>query len=1322
MIKKLSALIFTLSISIVAVIAQTTETVCSDFETPDDISSWTLINGEETNQWVFGTAVNDGTALYISDSPSAATPPNSYTSRATTVWAYRDYQFPTCNNDFTLSFDWRCYGETTDGNIDLMWVYFGSPVDVTAGTSSVSGLARLTDANGEVIRFNRQSTWQHFEGTLPIDEYSGQTIRLYFLWKNDGQDDGTFPAAVDNICLKSTCSTSCTPPVVDVTPASPLVCIGESVTLTATVTGGSASDYTFSWSPDETLSSTITDTTTATPTTTTTYTVRVAERDNDNCSSTEQVRVRVQNCAQNLLCNGFETPEERSRWNIVNGSQTNKWVIDTAISNEGRYALYITHTPSATPPPNSYYVSPASSVWAYMDIEFPDCDEDFVLSFDWRCGGESDQDYIKVCLGDPATVTAGSTTQPANSGYIPNTEHSGNYQQYFNTYPNYNDGSWHHAERTLSAANWANQTKRLYFLWHNNDSGGNGPAPSVDNICLQACTPCERPNVNVTPTSPVICPGESVTFTASASGGSGSGYIYTWWPENNPDDTTEATSLTVTPQVTTNYKLRVEDSEGCSRTVNVTAQISSATLKVTANPAGRCIEQSQTITVTATVTSPGSCSYSYQWESGETGSTLHVSPDVTTTYTVTATPADPTNCCELVSSVTVTVLDCSASGCPSLSPAELGSNNAEVNIDCASQDAGVTLCANVTATPATVDDYFVVQIPYNPPFGFTQGTRIFTNAEDDTWSSPTTLPFPFCFYGNTYSKVEAGANAVASFNMYSGNCDWLVASLPNSSIKNAIFIAYRDINPNPASSPINPVNYYGGSIHEGVLGEYPCRSYVLSYNNIALYDELGNASFLESLSWTGGCTATEHSFSTMLVLHEGTNIIDIYIRDAPSCPHYENGKHIGIVGIQDNGSRSLTAPNRNGGGWTAHNEAWRFVPTGQTEYDVTWYLGTDTSSTTGTILGTGDIIHVTPDESTYYTARLQYTACNGDYFDVVNTCHVVVNNYTSDMHVRASDDLICPQDEVTIQAVTTDAVSYAWNTGQTTASFTTVPTDTVTTYVCTTTYSNGCTRVDSVTVRVASALEPPTFVVEPAEICLGESSTLSTELEYSHYQWSTGSHNPAITVAPRGTTTYSLTVTDEIGCKADAETEVVVHPVPVATFMPEQYLTYLDDGEANVHFIDYSAEAENYLWNFGDPTSPSNYSTEMSPDHIYTSPGIYNVWLHVSTNFGCADSISHEVSIQRPFYFYVPNSFSPDGNGVNEVWKPVGSGVMEDDYECTVYDRWGRVVFHSTSMYQSWDGTEKGKPLPAGSYVYFIRTYTMERVPKEFLGTVTILR
>ena len=1329
MIKKLSVLIFTMLISVIAGFAQATDTiVCSDFETPDDISNWTLVNGSEANQWVFGTAVNDGTALYISNSPSATTPPNSYTSTTTTVWAYRDYQFPACNNDFVLSFDWRCYGETTEGNIDLMWVYFGSPVDVTAGTSSVSGLTRLTDANGDVIRFNRQSSWQHFEGTLPIDEYSGQTIRLYFLWKNDEQDDGTFPAAVDNICLQSTCSTSCIPPVVRVTPESPSICNGESVTLIATITGGYESDYTFSWTSEtteESLSSNNTATTIASPSTSTTYTLRVAESGNDDCSVSIETRVRVRDCGVNLLCNGFETQEDRSRWHLVNGSQTNKWAIGTALNNGGQYALYITNNTSATPPPCSYSVGSGctSSVWAYTDIEFPDCDDNFVLSFDWRCGGEIDRDYIQVWLGTPGNVSANSTTAPSGCYYWPNEEAASNaYRPYFNTFPNY-DRDWHHAEITLDALTWGNQTKRLYFLWHNNDDGGNGPAPSVDNICLQACAPCERPVVEVTPESPTVCLGDSVTFTASATGGSGAGYTYTWWSETD-HDTTEGASLTVAPLTTTTYRVRVEDSEGCSRTVRVTAQSPTTTLTVTSNPAGRCIEENQTVTVKATISSPGSCNYTYLWDNGATTSSITVAPDVTTDYTVTATPSDPT-CCELVASGTVAVVACSASGCPSVTPAELGTTNTSINIDCSSQEEGVTLCANATVTPATADDYFVVSIPYNPPYGFTDGARIFTNAEDDTWNQAINLPFAFCFYGNTYTKVVAGANSVASFNTSYArtNCSWLVPSLPNDVIKNAIFIAYRDIDPSPATSQYNTVNYYGGSIHEAVLGTYPCRSYVLSYNNIALFDQVGeDATIWDQLAWSGGCTATStgQKFSTMLVLYEGTNIIDIYIRDAPACSHHLDGK--GIIGIQNNGTKYVTPQGRNGGGWTAHNEAWRFVPTGQPEYEVTWYLGTDTSSATGIVLGTGDLIHVAPEESTHYTARLQYTACNGEHFDIINTCQVIVNNYTSDLHVRASEELICPEDEVNIQAVTSDAVRYAWSTGQTTASFSTVPVDTLTTYTCTVTYTNGCTRIDSVTVRIASVPDVPVFTVEPPEICLGESSTITVEQEYAHYHWSTGSKSPFITVSPGSTTTYKLTVTDEVGCKADSETEVVVHTVPVASFLPEQYLTYLDDGEATVHFIDYSSDAENYLWDFNDPTSQYNNSTEMSPDHIYTSPGIYNVWLHVSTDFGCSDSISHEVSIQRPFYFYVPNSFSPDGNGINEIWQPIGSGVMEDEYECTVYDRWGRTVFHTTSLYQPWDGTERGKPLPAGSYVYFIRTYTTEHVPKEYLGTVTILR
>ena len=84
------------------------------------------------------------------------------------------------------------------------------------------------------------------------------------------------------------------------------------------------------------------------------------------------------------------------------------------------------------------------------------------------------------------------------------------------------------------------------------------------------------------------------------------------------------------------------------------------------------------------------------------------------------------------------------------------------------------------------------------------------------------------------------------------------------------------------------------------------------------------------------------------------------------------------------------------------------------------------------VLGTGDLLTVMPEQTTYYTARLQYTACNGDYFDIINTCHVTVNNETPELEVRVSEDTVCPQQQVTVSAITTDALTYQWNTGDST--------------------------------------------------------------------------------------------------------------------------------------------------------------------------------------------------------------------------------------------------------------------------------------------------
>ena len=385
-------------------------------------------------------------------------------------------------------------------------------------------------------------------------------------------------------------------------------------------------------------------------------------------------------------------------------------------------------------------------------------------------------------------------------------------------------------------------------------------------------------------------------------------------------------------------------------------------------------------------------------------------------------------------------------GCPSVSPSEQGTHLTEIVVDC--HNNAVTLEANAVATAMTANNYTVTAIPYNPPYPFTAGTRIFTDATDDTWGEAVTLPFAFCFYGNTYTQIRPGANSIATFDnsTYTGDyCEWSYdETLPSSALQpNAIFACYRDIYPN---------YYTGDGIYEGVLGSYPCRSYVLSFNNIALFS----------------CYDVR-TFTSQIVLYEGTNIIDVYLRDAPTCTSWNDGN--GLIGIQNStGTSACVPPGRNTGPWTAHNEAWRFTPTGTPVYTVTWYEG---DGIDGPIVGTGDEITVTPSGSTTYTARLQYTACNGNTFDITNTCHVTVNNSVPPIQVTASPDFLCANSPTTISVSAPNATGYLWNTGATTASFTARPNTDPTTYSVTVSYANGCSSSGDVTVHLDR--EPPVY-------------------------------------------------------------------------------------------------------------------------------------------------------------------------------------------------------------------------------------------------------
>ena len=292
-----------------------------------------------------------------------------------------------------------------------------------------------------------------------------------------------------------------------------------------------------------------------------------------------------------------------------------------------------------------------------------------------------------------------------------------------------------------------------------------------------------------------------------------------------------------------------------------------------------------------------------------------------------------------------------APGCPNV---DLGSDS---TISCDSASC-VTLEAQYLDVGQTTS-YTVTQTPYAPPYPFTGGTPIFIGI-DDVWSNTISLPFNFCFFGNTYNQVVIGTNGVISFDLSNsgGFCAWSFNnSIPTATgvpYQNSINGAYHDMDPS-----------IGGNINYAVLGTYPCRTFVVNYNNVPHF-------LCNTISTT-----------QQIVIYETTNVIEIYIDDKPTCNSWNSGN--ALIGIQNaNGTLGYTPPNRNTGSWSASQEAWRFTPSGPSICSVNWY-----ESGISTPIGNSDTITVCPLNTTNYIAEVTYNRCDG--IQVVETDTIEVD-------------------------------------------------------------------------------------------------------------------------------------------------------------------------------------------------------------------------------------------------------------------------------------------------------------------------------------------
>ena len=197
------------------------------------------------------------------------------------------------------------------------------------------------------------------------------------------------------------------------------------------------------------------------------------------------------------------------------------------------------------------------------------------------------------------------------------------------------------------------------------------------------------------------------------------------------------------------------------------------------------------------------------------------------------------------------------------------------------------------------------------------------------------------------------------------------------------------------------------------------------------------------------------------------------------------------------------------------------------------------------------------------------------------------------------------------------------------------------------------------------------------------------------------------------------------GC---TDTTLIVDLVTVLA-LPEADFTWTEN-PANILWphVQFNEQAGPYAvtydWDF------AGLGTSQDPDPVFSFPDqfghTYPVTLYVTNSLGCPDSVTRSVEVEDVLLVYVPNTFTPDGDGLNETFSIVGNDISKVDFELMIFDRWGEMVFRSSDPLLAWNGTMNnggGEVLAQGVYPYKLRVkagYSLEK--REFVGHITLLK
>jgi gliding motility-associated-like protein len=823
-------------------------------------------------------------------------------------------------------------------------------------------------------------------------------------------------------------------------------------------------------------------------------------------------------------------------------------------------------------------------------------------------------------------------------------------------------------------------TPGQYIL--NATDGNSCPIQFTINI-TQDINPPTSSITNITNTSVLTCTNPVINVQASG------GVSYQW---SNGLGSNANQSLTLAGT----YTVTVTGANGCTSTesITLTSNQTLPTAVITNNTGSTNLHCNQTqINVTA------SGGVSYQWSNGlGSNSTLNLTS--AGTYTVTATAA---NGCTDTETITINQIA-----------------NPTVTV------GSITICSGssgtLTAVPSTPGGSFVwTQLPsnnvlpgtsasvsVNPTSNAIYNVQYFdvNNCPSNTaMANVVVTPTPVVNVSGT-TTICSGNNAVINANSSLTGAGGTYTWSPNSASTQSVTVAptvsttysvYYTLNGCPSNTANHLVTVY--------------QTPTVTVNNVGICTGAqatltatpssagGTYSWNTSpnISTTQSITVQPLSTSTYTVVYTSTN-------NCPSLPASGTITVTDIPSVQlddifvcDGQSGTLTAiPSVPGGvySWNPDN---------------------------GT---TGDTYTFTPTANTIVSVIYSLNSCPSP----VETAQVT---FVPTPSVSVSDITICQNEIGTLTAIpSSPGGTYLWSTTETSPSINVNPQ--VTTPYSVIYFLNGCPSPQANAIVNVEPIPNVTFDVDFTEGCSPLTVNFTnTTSNTTNCMWNLGNgatfnecDELSYTFQNSGYFDISLTTDSPNGCSNTLSLNdfISVFATPNAEFSVSS--NFIDVSEPTVVVNNSSTGAFDYIWDFGDNTI---INSEYNPEpHTYEGllENQYYIVLTAISENGCIDTTFQLIELTEDVTIYVPNSFTPDKDDLNDSWKPIiSSGVDPNSYELNIFNRWGELFFKTNNYDQGWDGTFKGNEVQVGTYSYQIIYSKSGQTKKNIIvGHVNLIR